>query len=329
MKPEYLFIRILEACNADCYMCGFRLSKDRYRFAASDLERLLEAVSGEGIRYIRLTGGEPTVHREIVELIRIIRAHGLESSIITNGGAPATKLHSLIAAGLSQLIVSIDGATAAMHDSIRGWQGLFDRAFQSLEEATAAGIATRVNTVCGPNNFRQMPRLQDQLTAAKVGQWELSSLKLERPLDYTDEDKAAVDEVVEYLYREGRRSGRLIPMGKIWCGETPTERERYFTTGITPRADGRCMLVHKVRYLDARNLRLYCCSLIPHRPAALDYAAPVSGNFAEFSTMSPSIISQMHYFEQFGPDGCTGCSTTAAGLSNLLRTGEPLSPWSF
>ena len=328
MAPEYLFIRILETCNADCFMCGFRLSKDRYRLSLNALEGILSRVKKEGIRYIRLTGGEPLVHAEIVEFIRLIRQQGMKSSIITNGFLLEKKVGALAEAGLDQVIVSIDAARPQTHDEIRNTRGLFERATAGLREAMRGGVMGRVNTVCGPGNFREMPALQDLLTAWGVSQWELSSLKLERKLDYTEQDQREIEEVVEYVYREAPKANRLVPMGKVWCGETAGERARYFATGITPRADGTCLLVDKVRYLDAKNNQLYACSLIPHRPGAWDYAAPGLPP-EEFSVLEPNIMNQAAYFKYAGPSVCTGCSTTAAGYSNQLRSNEMLSPWSF
>src|SRR4051812_27339056 len=99
-RPLMLFIRVLETCNADCFMCGFAKSKDAYRFPDSELEAMLPAARDEGIRYIRLTGGEPLVHREIVPMVRTIGGHGLQSSIITNGWFLPQRLPLLLEAGL-------------------------------------------------------------------------------------------------------------------------------------------------------------------------------------------------------------------------------------
>ena len=328
-KPEYLFIRILEACNANCFMCDFRLSKDQYRFSRKDLEEILPRVREEGIKYIRLTGGEPLLHTDILDFLQLIKKEGMKSSIITNGFFLEKKIDDLVKAGLNQIIVSIDGAYPETHNQIRNTPDLFNRAIRGLRQALATGIVCRVNTVCGFHNFREMPKLQDLLTEIGVHQWELSSLKLEGPLEHSSDDRADIEDIINYVYRDAVQARRLIPMGKIWCGETKEERERYFATGITPRADQKCLLVDKVRYLDGKNGYLYACSLISHRPNALEYAAPVLPP-CEFSVMDAQILRQVDYFKKCGPSICTGCSTTAAGYSNqLLFSGDLQDDWSF
>lgn len=340
MRPEYLFIRILEACNAGCSMCGYAFSRDGHRFSAKDLAVFLPRLKEEGIRFIRFTGGEPLMHDEILDLIRISQEHGIASSIITNGGLLARKppraagssaptfMEALAEAGLSQLIVSLDGARAETHDRIRASPGLFDRAINGLRLAARTGVLMRVNTVCGPENFREMPALQELLTELGVKQWELSSLKLERKLDYSEQDRHDIEPVIDYVYRQAAAAGRLVPMGKIWCGNTSEERERYFALGVTPRADNQCLLVDKVRYLDSKNGRLYSCSLIPHRPDSPTYAA-AAGTPESFSVVSPAILRQAEQFKREGPQVCTGCSTTAAGFSNHLLAGHPSGQWSY
>ena len=326
-RPAYLFIRVLEACDAGCNMCGFRHSKDRFRFSTLDLGALLDRAVPEGVRYVRFTGGEPLLHREIVPMVGLCHEYGVLASLITNGGTLMRHLSALRAAGLSQVVVSIDGLETT-HDSIRQRSGLWRRAMAGIEQAISEGIHARVNTVCGPENFREMPALQSLLTSLGVEQWELSSLKLERRLLYLPEDVDALEAVVKHVYREGPATGLLRPLGKPWCGGTPTERARYLETGATPRPDEVCNVVDQVRYLDAKNGRLFACSLLPHRPHARHMAARVAGP-SSYSGHAPDIVRQADYYREHGPAECTGCSATAAGFSNAIKVGAPLPPWAY
>lgn len=328
VSPRYLLIRILEACNAGCDMCGFAWSKDTYRLEAAELDQILRVAQRAGVRFVRFTGGEPLVHRAIKELVELVSSYGMRSSIITNGALLSRKLPRLVDAGLGQVVVSIDGTHAATHDRIRDVPGLFEAAMDGLRNAIASHVCCRVNTVCGPNNFREMPDLQDLLTNMAVDQWELSSLKLERRLEYSDADVVALDQVVEYVYMDAKEHGRLVPMGKAWCGNTRAERARYFETGVTPRPDRRCHVVHRVRYYDARNGLLFPCSLLPHRPDARTACAPIT-DLSKFALNSPQMINVANRFHTEGPSVCTGCSTTAAGYSNCLDRGETEEEWAY
>lgn len=326
---EYLFIRILEACNADCFMCHFARSKDRFRFSLDDLVTMLPQVYSEGTRYVRFTGGEPLMHRQITDFVRAVQDHGMRSSIISNGTLLELKAPQLAEAGLDQIIVSIDGLEEA-HDRLRGTPGLYRNCIDGLEAARALGISLRVNSVVGPENFRDMPYLQEIFTDMGVEQWEMSSLKLSGPLSYSAQDRREIEEeVIPRMFEEARGAGKLIPFGKIWCGDTAEERDRYFETGITPRADHVCHVVDRVRYLDGKTGRLYACDLIPHRQECqTQYPAIVCAK-TRFSIAQADIEAQAGYFRTAGPRKCSGCSTTAAGFSNDILNGGGNQTWSF
>lgn len=329
LAPYYLFVRILEACNANCFMCRFARSTDGFRADRAVVAGIIARARSEGIRVVRFTGGEPLMHSDLVGMVADVRALALNSSIITNGYRLARMAPTLAEAGLDQVVVSIDAADADHHDAFRGTPGLFQRAIDGLVAARRHGIRLRVNTVVGPHNYLQMVDLQRRLTELGVTEWELSSLKLERPLDYAPEQVAdIVERVVPEIYDHGPRRGLLRPLGRIWCGETPAERDLYFRAGITPRPRGACLVVRRVRYLDMKEQTLYPCSLLPHRPYArtAGHAVPAEG---DFTTLSPEMVATVSEFERKGPHVCTGCSSTAAGYGDELAVGAASGPWAY
>ncbi len=326
-RKRYLFIRLLEACTADCFMCDYALSRDRYRFSLAEFEGLLPEARDLGVGFVRFTGGEPLLHKGVLDLIRAGVRAGMKMSLITNGHLLPRMIDALSQAGLCQVIVSIDGAAAASHDSYRNTPGLFDKCVAGLQLARERGLLTRVNTVVGPHNFEEMPLLQRRLTGIGVQQWELSAIKLERPVAYPAPDR--VRAVCDPIYEADFRS-ILVPMGKRFYGDTAAEQTRYFDTGITPRAGAPvCNLVGDVIYVDARAGRGYGCSLLPHR------SAEASGGGVEMRTGSgwrlgsDRFAEHVAYFRSAGPTLCQGCSTTAAGYSDDVARRGSVADWHF
>jgi cytosylglucuronate decarboxylase len=326
-RQRYLFIRILEACNANCFMCGFALSRDDYRFSLTEFERLLPQAVAAGVRFIRFTGGEPLLHKEIVPLVSAGAVAGMKMSIITNGAFLPRMIDALADAGLEQIIVSIDGSSARSHDQYRGTPGLFDRCLTGLRRARAGGLRCRVNTVVGPYNFEEAPALQRLLTDTGVEQWELSAVKLERPIVYSD--PARVVRVCEPVYAADRHT-TLVPSGKRFYGDTEDERRRFFDTGVTPRPSAPfCNLVGDVIYIDAKAGRGFGCSLLPHRDDAESGGGVQMRLGAGWTLDSPAFREHVRHFRAVGPNQCRGCSTTAAGYSDAAATAAALQPWSF
>lgn len=324
-RPRYLFIRLLEACNAGCFMCGFARSTDSARFSVQEFEQLLPSARQAGVQFVRFTGGEPLVHTQVLTLIETGRRAGMRISLITNGLQLPRKVDGLAASGLEHLIVSIDGATALTHDTYRDSPHCFDRAVAGLRRAVALGITTRVNTVVGPHNYREMPALQQVLLDIGVHQWELSALKLPRAMPAYDDPASAVA-VGETVYG----NARLRPNGKRWYGDTAEEMKRYFVDGIPPRASGPvCHVVSDVLYLDARNSTVYVCSCLPHRKGHESSGAEYVPAAAPTALSTAGIEDLRRYFAVYGPTSCTGCSATASGYSDRVAADGAVADWAY
>ncbi|MGK5632449.1 cytosylglucuronate decarboxylase [Streptomyces sp. URMC 123] len=325
-RRRYLFIRILEACNADCFMCEFALSRDTFRFSLDEFRELLPRAVAAGVGYVRFTGGEPLMHRDVVELVRVGTAAGMRMSLITNGMALPRLIEPLAAAGLAQVVVSLDGASAETHDVYRRSPGMFDNALRGLRAAAERGVLPRVNTVVGPHNYTEMPRLQKVLTEAGARQWELSALKLERTIRYPD--PGHVRAVCDPVY-DAPPDTLLVPMGKRFYGDTPEERERYFTESLTPRASRPlCHVVDDVIYLDGKYGRVYACSCLPHREGDEPGGAPLRED-GVLRLDTAAFRAHADFYRERGPSICGGCSTTAAGYSDDVARLGTVPPWHY
>ncbi len=322
---KYLFIRILEACNADCFMCVFARSKDQYRFSKSDLFAILDKAKGVGVEYVRLTGGEPLLHLEISEFVRIIKQFELKSSIITNGASLPTKISELSASGLDQIVVSIDG-TRDNHDKIRGFPGLFDRCIDGISKAKELGIRTRVNTVVGPHNYQDMLELQKLFTDVGINQWELTALKLDRPIVYPD--RQAVIDSCDRLYHT--EPGLLVPMGLRFYGESRSAQDLFFDAGVCPKPTGSlCNVVGNVIYIDPKIKKAFGCSLLPHRTGEDATDGAVVQNDDTWSLTNSEWNEHVRYYRTDGHRTCKGCSTTAAAYSNRIDDVGNVDPWEY
>ncbi|KAL6247674.1 hypothetical protein RBB50_005022 [Rhinocladiella similis] len=115
-QHNYLRISLTERCNLRCLYCmpeeGVQLSPPSHNLTTPEIVYLAKLFVEQGVTKIRLTGGEPTVRKDIIELIQdlgALRAIGLkELCITTNGISLARKLDSLVAAGLSNINLSLD-----------------------------------------------------------------------------------------------------------------------------------------------------------------------------------------------------------------------------
>ena len=113
-----------------------------------ELERLIGLFARLGVRKVRLTGGEPTVRKGIVELAgRIARLPGIEQVVMTSNGHLLRELAvPLAAAGVSAINVSLDTLDAAKFRALTG-RGDLARVLAGLDAAVAAGMRVKTNAV--------------------------------------------------------------------------------------------------------------------------------------------------------------------------------------
>ncbi|OAL38998.1 hypothetical protein AYO20_01749 [Fonsecaea nubica] len=115
-QHNYLRISITERCNLRCLYCmpeeGVPLSPSAQLLTTPEIVYLSELFVKQGVDKIRLTGGEPTVRKDIVDLMHQIgklRGDGLkELCITTNGISLHRKLDSMVESGLTGVNLSLD-----------------------------------------------------------------------------------------------------------------------------------------------------------------------------------------------------------------------------
>jgi len=109
-------------------------------------------------------GGEPLVHPDIVELVRVAVQAGVECGLITNGWFLPEHIEALAAAGLRRLLVSIDSDSMAKHDLNRGLGGLHRRIADGIARARTFGIPASASvTVNRLVDYEALPEALERL----------------------------------------------------------------------------------------------------------------------------------------------------------------------
>lgn len=141
------YLYLSDGCNLRCRHCWITPtfvngapSPGQY-LPLELLKRAVAEAKPLGLRAAKLTGGEPTLHPQFLEIADFLTAEGLALTMETNG----TLIDNALARRLKEqtslwyVSVSIDGATAASHDAFRGVKGSFDAAVRGFRALVAAG----------------------------------------------------------------------------------------------------------------------------------------------------------------------------------------------
>jgi MoaA/NifB/PqqE/SkfB family radical SAM enzyme len=149
--PTQLNLPITDNCNARCVMCDVWKEPSEGELDAGELGRLLSDPLFARVEHLGISGGEPTLRRDLVEVARA--AHdalpALRSISFTTHGFHVSRWEKLLPALAAlarergtqlRVHVSVDGV-GALHDRVRGIPGAWEKALATSERVRAHGVA--------------------------------------------------------------------------------------------------------------------------------------------------------------------------------------------
>jgi cyclic pyranopterin phosphate synthase len=150
-----LRISVTDRCNFRCVYCMPKEIFGRdYAFLPraelldyEEITRLAHAFVANGVRKIRITGGEPLVRRNVERLVEMLAALDVDLTMTTNGSLLPQKAQALAAAGLARITVSLDSLDDETFQAMNDVGFPVRRVLDGIDAAAAAGLAVKVNAV--------------------------------------------------------------------------------------------------------------------------------------------------------------------------------------
>ncbi len=151
---SYLRVSVTDRCDFRCTYCmaeDMTFLPKRDLLSLEELDRVTSAFIEQGVRKIRLTGGEPLVRKGIMTLVQSLSRHlksgALEELTLTTNGSQLAKYASELAQhGVKRINVSVDTLDAAKFRKITRW-GDLGKVKEGLAAAKSAGLAIKLNAV--------------------------------------------------------------------------------------------------------------------------------------------------------------------------------------
>jgi GTP 3',8-cyclase len=164
---SYLRVSVTDRCDFRCTYCmaeDMEFLPKRDLLTLEELDRLCTAFIGKGVKKLRLTGGEPLVRKNIMQLVRSLSRHlasgALEElTLTTNGSQLAKYAQELADCGVRRINVSLDTLDPAKFKHITRW-GDIAKTLEGISAAQAAGLKVKLNAVALKNfNDEEIPDL--------------------------------------------------------------------------------------------------------------------------------------------------------------------------
>lgn len=148
---SYLRLSITDVCNFRCHYClpnGYQGDGEPEPLSLAEIDQIVQAFAATGTRKVRITGGEPVLRRDLVEILRQVkRTQGIESvALTTNGYKLLEHIDAWHEQGLDQLNVSIDSLDPRAFQAITGHDRL-QQILAGIERGLQLGLAIKVNAV--------------------------------------------------------------------------------------------------------------------------------------------------------------------------------------
>lgn len=253
-KVSYLRLSVTDRCDLRCTYCmseKMTFLPKRDVLSLEELARLSDLFIRHGVRKLRITGGEPLVRRDVIDLFRDLSRHLAsgtldEMTLTTNGTLLARHAADLAACGVRRVNVSLDTLDAARYRAVTRL-GDIARVQAGIDAALDAGLRVKLNAVASCGAFES--EVDDLIRFAHARGMDLTLIE-EMPLGETGTDRSQSMLSLRDLQRDLARRWTLAPLRRNSGG--PARYVRVAETGrqigfISPMSCNFCALCNRVR----------------------------------------------------------------------------------
>ena len=220
-RPVSVNLLITSRCNSKCVTCdSWKLTDHDRELSLDDFARLAKDMRAMGIPIVTIGGGEPTLRKDLVEIIRVFKSAGLNVQLTTNAlTLRQPQRQAFYGSGLDRLTISVDSHLPKVYEKIRGVDGA-DNVIENLHALLAekpAHLAVDTNTVLCRDNQDTFLDTLDVLHEMGVPKLNLSAVTTYGGNFLMTESKSGlagipidrIDAIVEGLLDRKRRTGSI------------------------------------------------------------------------------------------------------------------------
>lgn len=146
--PKNIYVRLNQVCNLSCSFC--LINKKSQGLSTEQLKKVLKVLQSNGVKQVKLTGGEPTLHTGFLEIIKYSVGLGLDTVIYSNLYVSDNIIEQLKNYPIS-VSTSIHG-DEKFHDSIT-CEGAYRKIYTNISKLIAADISVTIHMVIMNKNF--------------------------------------------------------------------------------------------------------------------------------------------------------------------------------
>jgi len=154
-------VAVTPACNCKCSMCyASRIDQPGQQLLTpNEYHDIWQQAKRLGAFSVIISGGEPTVREDLLEVIEAFEPRKSLIAIVSNGIETSRFLQRFVDAGVTTLHLSLDSTDPATHDEIRGHKGNFEKTLTTIAKAKELGLNTYISTVIWHGDMGRMDEM--------------------------------------------------------------------------------------------------------------------------------------------------------------------------
>ncbi len=139
-SPLFSVWNFTNLCNLNCRHCyqdsGHKALPDE--LTLDEKLDLVDQMAAEYVPMIAFAGGEPTLSKDLIPVLKRCQEHGIHTTLASHGGTITKKMAAtLVDAGVKYVEISLDSVSAEKHDAFRGQPGMWKRTVQGMRNVVA------------------------------------------------------------------------------------------------------------------------------------------------------------------------------------------------
>lgn len=326
------WIPVTSLCNNNCIFCLMGARENTHHRTFEEIKNELDSVEDKKNTRLVVSGGEPTIHPKIIEIIHYAKNIGFRrSQIVTNGRFFAYKSFTdkIIDAGLSETTFSIHGHTPELHDVLTQSKGAFEQAMAGVKNVLAhKKVIINVDVVITKQNYLYLEEIVTFLMNKGFGELNLHSImpfgNAYDNLEHIDYDFEKITPYVHKAINACKKRGAVL-----WMSRFPPQylynhedvitdsykifdhdlkpHIKNFRDGVTPSCKGkRCKHC---------SINIFCDVLVSQNERVLkkEHFDSIKINFDD-KTDSKKVINKINISKEFLPDKIVFESNAAHGM---------------
>ena len=226
-KIDRLDLKIVYKCNNFCRFCvNSKNDRNLPGITKHDIKTKLREGRRKGAVEVAFSGGEPTIRKDIIELVKFSKETGYETiMLITNGRMLSDKnfAHKIIDAGANKFMVSIHG-NEKTHDYLTRTNGSFKQTIDGIKNIKSHGATLITETVVNKLNYKKLPETINNLVSYGSGICQIDFvIPSGEAIKNKDEIIPKYEETTKYVYKTienlkiNGNSDKIIVMGFPKC----------------------------------------------------------------------------------------------------------------